>query len=147
MNGVVLALITSLSTISAAALGFWSSYLIQRKSQKQKLIDSILGKRMSTYSEALNFVYQIEQNQAKADALDKIVDGWKKWYPSNAAYLPPSVNAAFFGAMIWAVPVSVDLHNAQVNIKTTSRFIEFVQDAKTKLLGLEDIGWLPEDLK
>jgi hypothetical protein len=49
--------------------------------------------------------------------------------------------------MIWAVPVSVDLHNAQVNIKTTSRFIEFVQDAKTKLLGLEDIGWLPEDLK
>ena len=54
---------------------------------------------MKVYGEALEFIYEVEQNQTKADELERILEKWKKWYPSNAIYLPPSVNDALFGAL------------------------------------------------
>ena len=147
MNGVTSTIISSAFTLIAALLGFWSSYLIQKRGQKQTLIDSILGKRMTTYSEALGFIYEAEQNQSEADKLDQIFERWKKWYPSNAAYLPPSVNDPLFGAMTWTVLVSIDLHNRQVDSKTFRDFKGRLQEAKTQLMSLRDIGWLPKDLE
>jgi hypothetical protein len=147
MNVIIPTIISSAFTLIAALLGFWSSYLIQKRGQKQILIDSILGKRVTTYSEALGLIYDIEQNQTKADELDGIDERWKKWYKSNAAFLPPSVNDTIFGAMTWARLVSVDLHNQDVDRETFRGFKERLQEAKTQLMGLKDIGWLPKDLE
>jgi hypothetical protein len=147
MNGVISTIISSAFTLLAALLGFWSSYLIQKRGQKQILIDSILGKRLTTYSEALSFIYDVEQNRTKADELDRIYERWKKWYQSNAASLPPSVNDTIFGAMFWAVLISEDLHNRSVDRETPRGFTDRLQEAKTQIMNLKDIGWLPKDLK
>jgi len=147
MNGITSAIIASVSTISAAAIGFWSAYFIQRKSRKQTLIDSILEKRMSIYSEALDLIYDTEQNRTKPEELDRIADRWRKWFPSNAAYLPPSVNDAVFAVITSSAMVSVDLHNRETDSVTIRHFKDVLQDAKMKLMNRKDICWLPEDLK
>jgi hypothetical protein len=50
--------------------------------------------------------------------------------------------------MHWTVPVTIDLVNeGKVNQETWKKFREELQNAKTALMNLKDIGWLPEDLR
>jgi len=107
-----------------------------------------LEKRLNTYSEGLEFVYEVEKNQTNADALQQILRRWEKWYPLNVVYLPTQVNDDLFGAMHWTNPVIIDLHNdGEVNPETWKIFKDELQKAKTSLMNLKDIGWLPEDLR
>ena len=141
-------IISNVITLAAALLGFWSSSLIQKQRRKQSLVDLILGKRMTAYSEGLGFVYDVEQNQTNDKELERIYHEWKRWYPSHAVYLPPAVNDSFFEAMTWIVPVYIDLHNdKRVNDKTFGILKENLKTSKRLLMDLKDVGWLPEDLK
>ena len=65
----------------------------------------------------------------------------------NAIYLPPMVNDALFDAMGYTRLISIDLHNQDSNRETWNNFRERLQTAKMKLMNLEDIGWLSEDLR
>ena len=147
MSSQLSTIIHSIIVLISALFGFWTSYFIQKLRQKQTRVDIIFERRMKVYGEALGFIYEVEQHQTDADELERIIERWKKWYPTNVLYLPPEVNDAFFGAMYWTIPVIVDLKNKQTNEKTWRLFRERLHDAKTKLMSLSDIGWLPEALK
>ena len=142
MNGII----GSITALVSALLGFWVSFLIEKKRRKQSRIDAILEKRMKVYGEGLEFIYEVEQNKTKSEELERILEKWKKWYPSNAIYLPPSVNDALFGAMHWTLPVIIDLHNRESDRETIRVFKENLQQAKIQLMNLKDISWLPADL-
>jgi len=49
--------------------------------------------------------------------------------------------------MRWTVPIIIDPHNKAGNKETWDKFNEELQNAKTSLMNLKEIGWLPEDLK
>jgi len=139
-----------INTIVAGLLvlaGYGISFLQQKWRQKQTRKDLLLDKRMKVYGEGLEFVYEVEMNRTKEEELERILERWKKWYPSNVVYLPPSVNNALFGAMHWTVSIIIDLHNKAGNKETWDKFNEELQNAKTSLMNLKEIGWLPEDLK
>lgn len=104
-------------------------------------------KREPIYAQGLEFVYDVEKNQTNAQELERILKRWAGWYPSNAIYLPPTVNDALYGAMHWTLPMAVDLHNRDVNKETWNIFRENLQNAKNALMESKDIGWLPEDLR
>jgi len=140
-------IIGSVISLVSVLLGYWLAFLREKNRKTQSRIDAILEKRMKVYGESLEFIYEIEQNQTKAEELERIIERWKKWYPSNATYLPPSVNDALFGAVNWTVLVMVDLYNKQSNRETLKVFKENIQQVKTELMNLKDISWLPKDLK
>lgn len=104
-------------------------------------------KREPIYAEGLEFVYDVEKNQINAEELDRILERWGSWFPSNALYLPPSVNKALFNAMGLTSLISIDLHNQEPNRETQNEFKENLQTAKMMLMESKDIGWLPEDLR
>ncbi len=138
------------NTIVAGLLvlaGYGISFLQQKWKQKQVRTDTFLEKRMKVYGEGLEFVYEVEMNRTKDEELGRILERWKKWYPSNVVSLPPSVNNALFGAMHWTIPIIIDLHNKTGNKETWDKFNEELQNAKTSLMNLMEIGWLPEDLQ
>ena len=143
MNGII----GSITALVSAILGFLASFILEKNRRKQSRIDAILEKRMKVYGEGLEFIYEIEQNQIKSEELERIRENWKKWYPSNAVYLPPSVNDALFGAMTQAALVMIDLYNKESNKETFEEFKEHLQQAKTQLMNLKDINWLPKGLK
>lgn len=147
MSNGILNIINSVIVLAATLIGFWASFLQQKSRQKQSRTDALLEKRLKVYGEGLEFVYEIEQNRTNEEELERIIERWKKWYPSNAIYLPPSVNDALFGAIHWTTPIIVDLHNNASNQETIDKFNEKLQNAKTSLMNLKEIGWLPEDLK
>jgi hypothetical protein len=143
MNGII----GSITTLVSALLGFWAAFLTEKKRQKQSRIDEIFEKRMKVYGEGLEFIYEVEASRTKPEEIERIIERWKKWYPSNAIYLPPSVNDALFGAMQWTLPVIIDLQYSERDGETIRAFEENLQQAKTQLMNLKDIGWLPKDLK
>jgi len=158
MSDQIYNIFNSCVILAAAILGFlaniyqqkWKQGQIRKDiewKQKQQRIDKLLEKRMKVYGEGLEFVYEVEQHQTDADELERIIERWKKWYPKNAVVLPPLVNDALFGAMHWTVPMIVDLHNNDVNRKTTDIFKEHLRNAKKLLMEQSQIGWLPKDLK
>lgn len=104
-------------------------------------------RREPIYAQGLEFVYDVEKNQADAQELERILKRWMKWFPLNTIYLPPVVNDALYGAMHWTLPIAVDLHNKNVDRETVKIFRENLQNAKKALMESKDIGWLPEDLK
>jgi hypothetical protein len=69
MSGVLSIIIDFAKTIIAAAIGFWGASLLQKRGKKQSLIDAIMQKRITTYSEALSFVYEVEKNRTNATGL------------------------------------------------------------------------------
>jgi len=147
MNNGIYNIINSVVVLIAAIIGFLASLHQQKWGRKQSRKDSLLDKRMKVYGEGLEFVYEVEQNQTNAEELERIRQEWKKWYPSNAVYLPPSVNDPLFEAMNWTVLIIIDLHNRDKNMETWKEFKEKLRKAKTFLMDLKDIGWLPKDLK
>ncbi len=129
---------------------------IRRKEQRRKdekwkqtqlRINIFLEKRFKTYSEALEFVYDVEQHQHDVEELEAIQKKWSKWHPSNCLYLPPSVRDALNGAMIFTTAIIVDLGNQDNDKETWKMFKEKLQEAKIQLMNLSDVGWLPEELK
>jgi len=147
MNSGFSSIIGSVTSLVSVLLGSWLAFLWEKYRKTQSRIDAILEKRMKVYGESLEFIYEIEQNQTKAEELERIIERWKKWYPSNAIYLPPSVNDALFRAVNWTVLVMVDLYNKQSNRETLKVFKENMQQVKTELMNLKDISWIPKDLK
>lgn len=139
-----------INTIVAGLLvlaGYGLSFLQQKWRQKQTRKDSLLDKRMKVYGEGLGFIYKVGMSQTNAEELERINQRFIKWYPSNVVYLPPSVNEALLGAMNWTVPIIHDL-NCNINDeKTWEKFEGYLREAKTSLVNLKDIGWLPKDLK
>ncbi len=115
--------------------------------QTQLRINTFLEKRWKTYSEGLEFVYEAEQHQHDAEELEAVQKKWSKWHPSNCLYLPPSVRDAFFAAMNMTAPIIVDLRNQDRDREIWRTFKEDLQNAKTRLMNLNDVGWLPEELK
>jgi len=115
--------------------------------QTQLRINMFLEKRFTAYSEGLEFIYEVEQNQNEVEALESIDKKWKKWYPSNCIYLPPEVSTAFFNAMCDITLIIIDLNNNEGNRETWDKFREETRTAKKCLMDLKDIGWIPEDLK
>ena len=115
--------------------------------EAQQRINMFLEKRLGTYSEGLDLVYRVEMNQTSADVLDQIFDKWKEWYPLHVVYLPPAVNDDLFKAMNSVSLIRVDLGHVNRNQKTWDMFNERLQAAKTSLMNLKDIGWLPEGLR
>lgn len=139
-----------INTIVAGLLvlaGYGISFLQQKWTQKQTMKNALLKDRLKVYGKGLGFIYEVEQSQTNAEELERINKRFKKWFPSNVVYLPPSVNDAFFKAMNWTVLIIVDLHNKDENEETWKEFKEKLQKAKTSLMDLKDIGWLPKDLK
>jgi len=104
-------------------------------------------KREPIYAQGLEFVYGVEKNQSNAEELDRILERWADWFPSNAIYLPPLVNKALHGAMHWTRAIAIDLHNRERDKKTWEIFRERLQTAKMMLMESKDIGWLPDNLK
>jgi len=115
--------------------------------ERQQRINMFLEKRLNAYSEALEFVYQVEMNQTDAATLGEILKRWEKWYPLSVVYLPPEVNNALFGAMGQTRLIEIDLSNSDRNRETWEAFKEQLQAAKKTMMNLKDIGWLPEGLR
>ena len=115
--------------------------------QTQLRINIFLEKRFKTYSEALEFVYDVEQHQHDAEELEAIRKKWIEWHPSNCLYVPPSVRNDLFVAMNMIAPIIVDLSNQDRDKEIWRIFKEDLQNAKTRLMNLNDVGWLPEDLE
>lgn len=115
--------------------------------QEQLRINIFLEKRFKAYSEGLEFIYDIEQNQTEANALEDVLGRWKKWYPLNCVYLPPSVNDDFFKAMNGTTLIIVDMNNRERDRKTWDKFKNDILEAKNMFMDLKNVGWLPEDLK
>jgi len=115
--------------------------------QEQLRVNMFLEKRFNAYSEGLEFIYEVEQNQTEVDALEKINEKWKKWYPLNCVYLPPEVNTAFFNAMCGITLIIIDINNKDGNKEVWKEFREETRTAKKFLMDLKDIGWIPDDLK
>jgi len=155
--------------IIAVVVGYGLSFLQQLWSQKQQRkdqerrleegrkdekwkqaqirINMFLEKRFKAYSEGLEFIYEVEQNQTKVEALESILERWKKWYPLNCVYLPPTVNDAFFGAMHGTNLIIIDLKNREVDRETWNKFKKEIRESKKMFMDLKEVGWLPEDLK
>jgi len=153
-----LVLINSIIGLLGALLGFGASFLEQRWrlkqsrqsdewKQQQIRIDALLEPRRKVYSEGLQLVYDVEQNQTDPVGLKKILDRWANWYPQNAIDLPPSVNGALFSAMNWTHAVYVNLSNKDYDTETWRIFKEKLQSAKELLMKQAEIAWLPDDLK
>jgi len=115
--------------------------------QTQLRINTFLEKRLRTYSEGLEFVYDVEQYQRNARGLESVQKRWSKWHPSNCLYLPPSVRDALHGAMNFTTAIIVDLGNQDNDRETWQTFKGKLQEAKTQLMNLSDVGWLPKDLE
>jgi len=148
MNNQISNIINSAIVLIATIVGFLGSFFQQKWKQKQVRTDAFLDKRMNVCGDGLEFVYEVEHNQTNEEKLERIIERWKKWYPSNAVYLPPLVNDAIFSVMNWVVLVIIDLHNdGKVDKETWKKFKEELQRAKTFLMNLKEIGWLPKDLK
>ena len=115
--------------------------------QKQLRINTFLEKRWKTYSEGLEFVYEAEENQHDDGELEAVQKKWSKWHPSNCLYLPRSVRDALNEAMKFTTAIIVDLRNKTGDKKTWEKFKEKREKARTQLMNLSDVGWLPEDLE
>lgn len=157
MSDRVFALITSAIGLIGALLGYGASFLEQRWRLKQTRaadewkhrqlrIDTLLEPRRRVYSEGLQLVYDIEQNQSNAQFIAEILDRWRTWLPKNAIYLPPSTIGALFSAMTWARLIQIDLSNRDRDRETWTTFKKELQKAKELLMNQADIGWLPQDL-
>lgn len=144
----------------AIVLGWALSFLQQiwtgkqkRKDEKWKQtqlrINTFLEKRLRTYSEDLEFVYDVEGNQHNAEGLKAVQKKWSKWHPSNCLYLPRSVREALNEAMKFTTAIIVDLGrpDGDRNRETWETFKGKLQEAKTQLMNLSDVGWLPKDLE
>jgi len=117
--------------------------------QKQLRINTFLEKRWKTYSQGLEFVYNLEGNQDNAERLKAVQKKWSKWHPSNCLYLPRSVREALNEAMKFTTAIIVDLGrpDGDRNIETQENFERKLQEAKTALMNLSGVGWLPPDLE
>lgn len=118
--------------------------------QKQLRINTFLEKRWKTYSEALTFIYDVEGNQHNKGELEETKKKWSKWHPSNCLYLPDSVRDALFEAMKFTEAIIVDLGTPvgeRVGRGTWEAFGEKLKEAKTALMNLSEVGWLPPDLE
>ena len=147
MNGLIYIIISSAIVLISALFGFWSSFFQQKWRLKQARIDNFLEKRLNLYGEGLKFIYEVEQNQSAFEKLELIIEDWKKWYPSNVVYLPPSINDVLFSAMSLTQARAINLHNKEKDTESWKEFKEGIQKAKIQLMDLEDIGWLPKGLK
>jgi hypothetical protein len=134
--------------VALALLAHWVAFARLKWKLRQDRKTAWAKKREPIYAEGLGIVYDVEKNQTNVKELDRILKKWADWFPSNAIYLPPTVNDALYGAMHWTVPVTIDLVNeGKVNQETWQKFKEELQKAKTMLMESKDIGWLPEDLR
>ncbi len=117
--------------------------------QTQLRINTFLEKRFKTYSEGLEFVCDVEGSQDNAEGLKAVQKRWSNWHPSNCLYLPLSVRDTLFEAMEFTTAIIVDLGrpDGDRNRETWEKFKGKLQEAKTQLMNLSDVGWLPKDLE
>ena len=115
--------------------------------QTQLRINTFLEKRWKTYSEALTFIHDVEGNQRNAERLKAVQKKWSKWHPSNCLYLPFSVRDTLFEAMKFTTAIIVDLGNQDNDRETWTKFKGKLQEVKTALTNLKEVGWLPSELE
>lgn len=157
---VIVAIISGLIGVGGTIIGSAFTFLQQiwtrwqdRKDEKWKQtqlrINTFLEKRFKTYSEGLEFVYDVEGSQDNAEGLKAVQKKWSKWHPSNCLYLPFSVRDTLFEAMKFTTAIIVDLGrpDGDRNRETWEKFKGKLQEAKTQLMNLSDVGWLPKDLE
>lgn len=147
MNELISTIIYPAIVLISTLVGFWVSSFQQKRILKQARIDKFLEPRLKLYGESLKFIYEVEQNQNVFEKLELIIEDWKKWYPSNVVYLPPSINNILFSAMQLTNVRVINLHNKEKDTASWKEFKEEIQKAKIQLMNLEDISWLPKDLK
>ena len=151
MNLLISSIINLAIVLIPVLFGYWLSSLHEKRRLKQvridKFIDKFLEPRLKLYGEGLKFIYEVEMNQTKEKELESILERWKKWYPSNVVYLPPSINNVLFNAMSLTQVRAINLHNKEKDPESWKEFKEEIQKAKIQLMDIKDIGWLPKDLK
>lgn len=151
MNGSIFNIIYSAIVLISVLFGSWLSFSQEKRRLKQvridKFIDKFLEPRLKLYGEGLKFIYEVEQNQNAFEKLELIIEDWKKWYPSNVVYLPPSINNVLYSAMSLTQVRAINLHNKEKDTESWKEFKEEIQKAKIQLMDKKDIGWLPKDLK
>ena len=147
MNGLISIIINFAIVLISVLFGSWLSSLQEKRRLKQARIDKFLEPRLKLYGEGLKLIYEVEQNQNAFEKLELIIEDWKKWYPSNVVYLPPSINNVLYNAMSLTQVRAINLHNKEKDTESWKEFKEGIQKAKIQLMDLEDIGWLPKGLK
>jgi len=117
--------------------------------QKQLRINTFLEKRWKTYSEALTFIYDAEGSQKNKGELAAIKKEWSKWHPSHCLYLPLSVRDALNEAMKFIPAITVELGRptGERDRETLEKFKRKLQEVKTALTNLKEVGWLPPELE
>jgi len=147
VNGLISIIINFAIVLISVLFGSWLSSLQEKRRLKQARIDKFLEPRLKLYGEGLKLIYEVEQNQNAFEKLELIIEDWKKWYPSNVVYLPPSINNVLYNAMSLTQVRAINLHNKEKDTESWKEFKEGIQKAKIQLMDLEDIGWLPKGLK
>jgi len=147
VNGLISIIINFAIVLISVLFGSWLSSLQEKRRLKQARIDKFLEPRLKLYGEGLKFIYEVEQNQNAFEKLELIIEDWKKWYPSNVVYLPPSINNVLYNAMSLTQVRAINLYNKEKDTESWKEFKEGIQKAKIQLMDLEDIGWLPKGLK
>ena len=127
----------------------WQDRKDEKWKQKQLRINTFLEKRWKTYSEGLTFIYDAEENQHNAEGLKAVQKKWSKWHPSNCLYLPDSVRDALNEAMKFIPAITVELGrpDGERHRGTLEEFKRKLQEVKTALTNLKEVGWLPPELE
>jgi len=129
------------------------TFLVQHLSSRElrwKLVEErksdYARRREPLYAKALEFIYAIEGNQGKADALEKEFREFAEWLPANTLYFPPYAKEKLFTLRTYTLLHFVDLSNRDRDNDTVRLFRDSLRDAKEYFLNSKDIAWLPEDL-
>jgi hypothetical protein len=101
--------------------------------------------RMPIYADALTLIYEIENNRKDADIFEAARRRLCEWAPAKLNYIPPRAVELIFGIINRGAAFGCDLHNREVNRRTSDWFRETLQAAKEFFLNNQDIRWLPED--
>ena len=147
MNSPIFMIINTFVGGLLVLAGYWISFLQQKWKQKQIRVDVLIEKRMKVYGECLGFIYDVERHQTDTDELNRIYEKWAKWYPINVLYLPQAINHAFLGVMNWIVPIIRALKSNINDSETWETFKCNLKEAKTQLMNLKEVGWLPPELE
>lgn len=114
---------------------------------KRSLTIKLLEKRLSAYSEGLEFVLQIESKQGDAKNLEVFFTEFSKWFTSKCGYLSPRT-VDLFSKLFWEIrKFSILLEREALKPDDRDQLKAHIKDLEKWLKEKKELMDIPESME
>lgn len=107
----------------------------------------LLEKRLSSYSEGLDFVLQVENKRSDIITLETFLAKFSTWFASNCGYLSPKT-VELFSDLLWEIrSYSISLANSALTPDDYSRIGTKGKELEEWLKEKKELMDIPDSMK